>query len=111
MIRDETEALAQITQRIVERFHPQRVVLFGSRSRKQARPSSDYDILIIAPSQEKRWRRTAPVYSELAQLNMPCDIDVVWWTPEEIAEWKDVRAHFVTTALREGRTLYGDVTR
>jgi predicted nucleotidyltransferase len=108
---NDAEALTQITRRIVERFHPQRVVLFGSRARNNARLNSDFDILIVAPSQETRWRRTTPVYRELAELNMPCDVDVVWWTPEEIAIWKDVQAHFVTTALREGKTLYGDVAR
>jgi hypothetical protein len=32
--------------------------------------------------------------------------DIVWWTPEEIAEWQGVKSHFINTALREGRVLY-----
>ena len=32
--------------------------------------------------------------------------DIVWWTPEEIDEWKNVRSHFISTVLREGKVLY-----
>jgi hypothetical protein len=45
-----------------------------------------------------------PLYRALAGLGVPKD--VVWWTPDEIAEWRAVRSHFITTALREGRVLY-----
>lgn len=99
-----TETLEQITQRIVEGFHPQRLILFGSRARGDERRDSDVDLLIIAPSTEPRWRRAAPVYRALAGLGVPKDI--VWWTPEEIAEWRGVKTHFITTVLREGIVLY-----
>ncbi len=98
------ETLEQITQRIVEGFHPQRLILFGSRARGDERRDSDVDLLIIAPSLEPRWRRAVPVYRALAGLGVPKDI--VWWTPEEIAEWRDVKTHFITTVLREGIALY-----
>lgn len=101
------DTIARITQCIVEHFNPQRIVLFGSRARGDARSDSDYDLLIIAPSSEPRWHRAAPVYVELAALKLPRDVDVVWWTPEEIAKWRNVRTHFITTVLREGRELYG----
>jgi hypothetical protein len=32
--------------------------------------------------------------------------DVVVWTPQEIDAWSEVPNAFVTTALREGKTLY-----
>ncbi len=99
-----TETLEQITQRIVEGFHPQRVILFGSRARGDERRDSDVDLLIVAPSSEPRWRRAVPVYQALAGLGVPKDI--VWWTPEEIAEWRGVKTHFINTVLREGVVLY-----
>ena len=104
----ENNKIDEITRRIVERFRPQRVVLFGSRARGDERPDSDYDLLIIAPSNEPRWRRTVPVYVELAALQLPRDVDVVWWTSDEVAEWSNVKTHFITTALREGKELYGN---
>ncbi len=99
-----TEVAARITQRIVERFHPLRVILFGSHARGEADSDSDYDLLIIAPSDKPRWQRTVPVYRALAGMGVPKDI--VWWTPEEIAEWDGVKSHFINTVLREGKVLY-----
>ncbi|MCX6031464.1 MAG: hypothetical protein NT169_19465 [Chloroflexi bacterium] len=32
--------------------------------------------------------------------------DILVWTPEEIAEWRDVPNAFVTTVIREGVLLY-----
>lgn len=98
------EAVDKLTQHIVERFQPQRLILFGSRARGDAQDDSDFDLLIVAPSEEPRWQRTVPVYRALAGLGIPKEI--VWWTPEEIDEWRGVKAHFINTALREGKVLY-----
>jgi predicted nucleotidyltransferase len=98
------QILEEIVTRIVARFDPQRLILFGSHARGEARKDSDFDLLIIAPSSEPRWRRTVPVYRLLAGLGVPKDI--VWWTPEEIAEWRDVKSHFIHRALREGKVLH-----
>ena len=76
----------------------------SDRARGDEHSSSDYDLLIIAPSDQPRLQRTIPIYRLLAGLGVPKDI--VWWTPEEVAEWRGVKSHFINTALREGRVLY-----
>lgn len=98
------QTLEEIVTRIVEHFQPQRLILFGSHARREARVESDFDLLIIAPSNELRWRRTVPVYRLLAGLGVAKDI--LWWTPEEIAEWRDVKSHLIHRALQEGEVLY-----
>ncbi len=100
----DTETLEKITRRIVDGFHPQRLILFGSRARGDERRDSDFDLLIIAPSDQSRWQRVVPVYRALAGLGV--SKDVAWWTPEEIAEWRNVKTHFINTVLREGIVLY-----
>src|SRR5829696_5401467 len=96
--------LSVMTERTVERFHPHRLILFGSRARGEDHPESDFDLLIVAPSTEPRWQRTVPVYRALAGIGVPKDI--LWWTPEEIAEWRGVESHFINTVLREGKVLH-----
>jgi len=103
-ISDRQELLQQMVDRIRQAIDPHKVILFGSRARGDATPDSDFDLLIVAPSDRPRWQRTPPIYRLLAGLGVPKD--VVWWTPEEIAQWRGVKAHFITTALREGKVLY-----
>lgn len=103
-VTDTDQVLDEIVARIREAVEPQRVVLFGSHARGEGRPDSDLDILIVAPSPLPRWKRTPPIYRLLAGLGVSKDL--VWWTPEEVSEWRGVRSHFINRALREGRVLY-----
>lgn len=103
----------QILDAIVERIEaiarPERVFLFGSRARGDARGDSDFDLLVIAESDEPRHRRSAPLYAALADI--PAETDVVVYTPAEVDDWRAVPRAFVTTAIREGRVLYERSTR
>jgi predicted nucleotidyltransferase len=93
-----------IVQRIVETAQPDKVILFGSRARGNARPDSDFDLLVIKDSEEPGYRRDAALYLALAGLNAP--VDVMVYTPEEVREWSAVPQAFITTAVREGKVLY-----
>ena len=94
----------EIVRRIVETISPQKVILFGSQSRGDARSDSDLDLLVIADSTQPRYRRSVPLYGALSDILVPMDILV--YSPEEVKEWSEVRQAFVTTAIREGRVLY-----
>ena len=96
--------LDEIVQRILRVGSPLRVVLFGSWARGDARPDSDLDLLVIEDSDLPRYRRS-PRYLRALVGICPAK-DVVVWTPSEVESWRDVPNSFVTTALREGRTLY-----
>jgi len=100
---DET-VLAEIVHRLVEAVDPDRIVLFGSRARGDSRPDSDLDLLIVKDSVEPRHRRVVPAYRALRGLGVPKDI--VWYTPQELADWAGVVNHLVWRALNEGRLLY-----
>ena len=93
-----------IVQRIVDAAQPEKVILFGSQARGDARPDSDFDVLVIKHSDEPRYRRSVPLYVALADL--PVEVEVMVYTPEEVEEWSEVPQAFVTTAVREGTTIY-----
>lgn len=98
------EILRQIVDRVRKAADPQRIVLFGSQARSEARENSDFDILVVRPSQAPRFERSAPIYAALADL--PVEVEVVVYTPTEIEDWSEVPQAFVTTAIREGKVLY-----
>src|SRR5438067_1986462 len=96
--------IQEIVERIVQIASPDRIILFGSWARGDARPDSDIDLLVIAPSIEPRYRRSVPLYGALSHIIAPMDIIV--YSPDEVEDWREVPQAFVTTAIREGRVLY-----
>ena len=93
-----------IVRRIVETAQPEKIILFGSRARGDARSNSDFDVLVIRESTEPGYRCDAALYLALAGLNAP--VDVLVYTPAEVTDWSAVPQAFVTTALREGQVVY-----
>jgi len=96
--------LAEIVRRLVEAVDPDRIILFGSRARGDARPDSDVDLLVVRDSQEALGPRIVRAYSALMGMGIPKD--VLWYTPQEVQDWAGVRSHVISRALREGRVLY-----
>ncbi len=101
---DESTILRRIVEKIRKVSDPERIVLFGSRARGSQTNRSDFDILVVDESAEPRFKRPAPIYTQLADL--PIEVEVVVYTPEEIDDWRAVPRAFVTTAIREGKVLY-----
>ena len=93
-----------IVSRIVSVAKPEKIILFGSRARGTAHPDSDIDLLVIARSDQPRYRRAAPIYGALSDILAPMDILV--YSPQEVEEWTAVPQAFVTTAVRQGTVLY-----
>lgn len=98
------DMIRSIVRRIVDTVQPEKVILFGSQARGDARPGSDFDVLVIKESDEPRYRRSVPLYVALADL--PVEVEVLVYTPEEVSERSAVPQAFVTTAVREGKTIY-----
>jgi len=100
-----TEDLLQaVVRRLLTVGAPDKIVLFGSRARGDARADSDLDLLIVEASDLPRYKRS-PRYLRVLVGLFPAK-EVVVWTPEEVEAWSEVPHAFITTALREGKTLY-----
>jgi len=96
--------LAELVARMVAVGKPRTIILFGSRARGDAGPSSDIDLLVIEESSVPRYKRAAKYRKAVVGL-FPSK-DIVVWTPEEVEEWRSVSNAFISRALREGRVLY-----
>jgi predicted nucleotidyltransferase len=98
MIQIDDGLCTLIVNRIVSVAQPERIILFGSRARGTAHAGSDIDLLVIARSDQPRYRRAAPIYGALSDILAPMDILV--YSPQEVKEWSAVAQAFVTTAVR-----------
>src|SRR2546421_4137338 len=99
--------LSDVVARIRSVKQPLAIVLFGSRARDEARPTSDLDLLVVERENPLPRHRRATPY-RMALLGIDRDIDIVVYAPEEIEDWAGVPNAFITTILREGKVLYED---
>jgi predicted nucleotidyltransferase len=96
--------IKEMVRRIVERFDPEKIVLFGSHARGDAEPYSDADILVIMPVKGSRRKKATEIDVALIGVDLPADIIVV--TPEEVERNRDAIGGIIRPALTEGKVLY-----
>ncbi|MBI2061291.1 MAG: nucleotidyltransferase domain-containing protein [Nitrospirae bacterium] len=96
--------IERIVTTVVDRFDPDKIVLFGSHARGEAGPDSDVDLLVIMPVSTTR--REAAVQIGAALTDIPVPKDLVVFTPEDVEEFGDKVGTILKPALEEGVVLY-----
>jgi uncharacterized protein len=96
--------IRQVTDTIVEKFHPRRVVLFGSYARGDAGPDSDLDLMVEMESDLSPFRRAVEVSKAFRFRDWALDVFV--YTPREVAANRGVLGTLIDLIEKEGRTLY-----
>ncbi len=92
-----------LARRIVERLAPTRVVLFGSRARGEDAPG-DTDLFVEMETDRRPPERVADV---LAVFGLrPWPLDVVVYTPAEVARLRRVPTSLLNEIEASGRVLY-----
>lgn len=97
------EAIQRIVQQIVEQFRPQRVILFGSYTHGTPTEDSDVDLLVVLETDEQPLHAAAQI---AAAIDHPFPIDIVVFTPTELAASLQRQGVFATEVMTRGIVLY-----
>ncbi|WP_035985650.1 nucleotidyltransferase domain-containing protein [Leptolyngbya sp. KIOST-1] len=97
--------IQQISDRIADRFSPEKIILFGSYARGEAHPHSDLDLLVVVETLPPRGQRSAPILKMLAQ-DYAEPIDIVIRSAQAYKDWEQVPGSFAHQVLTEGIVLY-----
>ena len=98
------EIIGEMVRRIVERFHPEKIILFGSYARGTAGPDSDVDLLVVMPVSGSRRKLAVEIQTAITGMGLPKDVIVV--TPEEVERDRNLVGTIIHPALREGKVLH-----
>jgi len=95
----------KIINAILQVIIPDKIILFGSQARGQARADSDYDILIIKDKLENISQVEGNIYVNFIGIGVP--IELIIATDEIIEKNKKRSVSVIKEALSEGIVIYG----
>jgi predicted nucleotidyltransferase len=98
------QAIEAMVKRLVERFAPDQIILFGSHARGTATSDSDVDLLVVMPFSGSKRAAQLEMRRALHDIRVPKDIILA--TPEEVARRRNVVGTVIHPAMREGKVLY-----
>lgn len=99
------DLVGYIIEKIVRAVAPQRIILFGSRSRGQETESSDLDLLVIQDS--GRPNREVRRQIECLLWGRRFAVDLIVATPEQVdRNVADGNPFYTRHILAEGKVLY-----
>jgi predicted nucleotidyltransferase len=91
------------SQKIVEQFQPEQIILFGSYAYGQPNQDSDVDLLVILPFEG------LPVYKAIEirkKLRPTFSLDLIARTSKQIQQRLDMGDFFIQDILKRGRILH-----
>ncbi len=102
---DFDKEVERITAQIIEKYNPEKIILFGSAVRGEFSLDSDVDFLII--------KKDTPLYgadrirelSRLIERNVP--VDFLIYRPEELDNRLKMGDPFLKSIVKEGKILFG----
>jgi hypothetical protein len=101
----QAEAITEITRRLVEYYHPERIYLFGSAARGDAGPDSDLDFCVVLPDEAPESLYRPGIHRALWGVDAAADV-VRWPASDFDMRAAQVKASLPATIVREGRVLY-----
>ena len=99
--------ISDMVDRIVSRFDPAQVLLFGSQVRGSANEWSDVDLLVVMTEVTDKRRAAIEIRRSLGDLLVSRDIVVT--TPDEISRRGHVVGTVLHAAIREGKSCMNDL--
>lgn len=99
----DSSTIREFSQKIVERYRPRQIILFGSYAAGKATPDSDVDILVILSFEGKNAAKSAEI---LTATDPRFPVDLIVRTPRQVEERLKQGDFFLTEILKEGVVLY-----
>lgn len=102
------KAIDQVVKQIVEKFKPQKIILFGSYARGNPRPESDVDLLVIMNNRHKKSDQSLEIRRHLGVM---FGLDLLVYTSKRLKERVEMGDWFLRDVLKEGKVLYESRSR
>ena len=99
----DVDNIVELAQRIVQQFHPERIILFGSYAYGRPTADSDVDLLVILPFEGHPARKAAEIRT---RVRAPFPMDLLVRTPQQVQRRVEQGDFFMREIMEKGKVLY-----
>jgi predicted nucleotidyltransferase len=96
-------AIENVVEQIVLRFHPIRIILFGSYAYGNPCPESDVDLFVVMETPISEVRQAVEI---LTATSYRFGLDLLVYTPRRLAQRMEWGDPFVQEIVTRGKVLY-----
>ena len=98
-----TDEIRMYSDEVAKRFHPQKIVLFGSHASRRATQGSDVDMLVVMPHKGPAATQAARIRQ---QVRAPFALDLLVRSPDVLQRRLKLGDSFLRGIMSEGKVLY-----
>lgn len=98
--------LKKISKQIIEKYKPEKIILFGSLAKGRLREGSDIDLLVIKETDKDYWQRAEEIADILGGVNINVPKDVLNITPKELKYRLSINDFFIKDIIDNGKVIY-----
>ena len=98
--------LDKLSKQIIEKYRPEKIILFGSLAEGNLRKGSDIDLLVIKESDKDYWERAEEIAGILGSIRLDVPKDVLNITPKELKYRLSINDFFIKDIINNGKTTY-----
>lgn len=98
-----SEGIRKMVREIVARFHPERVIVFGSHARGEATEDSDVDLMVVMDTEEEPIHAAARI---AAAISHPFPLDIIVTRPSDFRASLARGGVFATEVAAQGIVLH-----
>ena len=106
-LQNKKRIIGQIAKKIVSRYKPDKIILFGSYAYGKPKKDSDIDLLIIKETKARHIDRAVKVREIIKNENRFVAIEAWVYNPQEIRQRLEMEDDFIKNIMERGIVLYG----
>ena len=102
--RQAQKYIENITNQLIEKYDPEKIILFGSFAYGRPKENSDIDLMVIKKTNETFGQRLRKMANTV--INVPIDRDIIVYNPREWQRALRQKNPFIAEIDKKGKILY-----
>lgn len=106
MKKNISNLISKLTERLKERYQPEKIILYGSYAYGMPDEASDIDLLIIKDTTDRPIDRRITVRQMVSDLRKKVPFSSLVLTPKELSSRLEIGDDFFIEITKKGKVIY-----